>query len=320
MPDDLKKVYYSLKVNNIEADVWLTFMFIRSFNKNYRDDKWNPIGGNIDYDFIEFVKERDIELYSFFETTDEYFADEKGKKGDLNHLAATLTGLMYESCIGDEFKSVVMPKSNIDALCGWAGDLQTAMKDARLLLDKNSDYDTFKTVMKEMIGGDEYTSTKYKGLIGRYDFPIEDVYADVDAANFFDDYSTVLQKDKGTFANILIYYFKEGYKKRYTQFYNNSYDELEVKCFTSFYYLDGILDFLDSTGERNDEVVNHPFYPIVYLVNIIYDKKEYQLKKTLTWPLFNDVKTAFSKEESDAATDAYKEFLMEQVRNEENKN
>lgn len=47
-------------------------------------------------------------------------------------------------------------------------------------------------------------------------------------------------------------------------------------------------------------------------------KKEYQLKQTLTWPLFDDVKTAFSKEESDAAAEAYKDFLMEQVRNEEN--
>lgn len=87
-----------------------------------------------------------------------------------------------------EIKAGFAPEYILDAYCGWAGDLQTVMVDTKHVLGDNADYDSFKAVMKDLIGCDENTIyEKYPELVEtKCHFPIPDVYADVDAANIFE--------------------------------------------------------------------------------------------------------------------------------------
>ena len=66
-------------------------MFIRQFNSNYVGGNWDSVAGVIDYQFVEYVKNNDYDLYNYFETHSKYLADTSGKNGDLYHLAATMT-------------------------------------------------------------------------------------------------------------------------------------------------------------------------------------------------------------------------------------
>lgn len=175
---------YDKSYYNIDYNYWLIFNFIRGCTDKYNASNWIKTAGELNQDFINYVKSVDNELYQYFKNKKYYYADSNGNKGDLYHLAATITGLIYESNFSTGFESGIMPEYHIDNLCGWAGDLQTAMNDAYYFLDGLDDYDEFKNVMSSLIGYDKNKSS-YVFEEHHHHFDMDDVYADVDAYNLY---------------------------------------------------------------------------------------------------------------------------------------
>ncbi len=204
---------YTSKEFQTSADVWLTFMFIRQFNSSYISDNWDGTGKAIDNGFVEYVKERNAELYKYFASTSDYYANEKKEVGDLYHLAATITGMVYESSFSSGLEFGFMPDAYIDDLAGWAGDLQTAMNDAITITKYNQDYDIFKVAMINLIGYNPAVDDTY--IYVSHTFDLDDMYADVDAVNLFR-----LLKADDSIKTVLHGYFGSAYQKRYTSFIN----------------------------------------------------------------------------------------------------
>ncbi|MBQ1327689.1 MAG: cellulose binding domain-containing protein, partial [Eubacterium sp.] len=299
---------------NVTPDVWLTFMYIRYFDSNYTSEDWDMVGGAIDHQFIDYVNNKEPQLYEYFKSNEKYNANNIGEKGDVYHLAATLTGLMYVSGFGGGLKCGLMSEKNIDALCGWAGDFQTAMIDARFILGENADYESFKTVMKDLIGCDESIYEKYPKLNERkYHFPIYDVYSDVDAANIYE----LLREgnaDGETLCQVLVRYYEYDYKNRFTRFKSNSYDIIDAKQFTEVHYLDKLYSSIKET----DPIFlpgNILLGECLVVVKIAGKKDEIKI----VWPLFkidDDDWYDFNSEESLAAYISYRDYLLERVKNE----
>ena len=134
-------------------------------------------------------------------------------------------------------------KKHIDALCGWAGDLQTCMFDARLAVGDDASYEEYKIAMEDLVACEakEKVYKKYPGLetlkeIGEdIHFPKDDMYTDVDAVNIY----KIIREDydvSGAFRR----YFKNDYKKRFSIFLDSEDKEdfkKRVYVYTQQYYL-----------------------------------------------------------------------------------
>lgn len=200
----------------IDVEYWFVFMFIRQFNPSYVGNNWDGTGCPIDTDFVEYVKQENLELYDYFANTNIYYANEKGDEGDLYHMAATMTALIFKSDYSYGLKFGAMPEYHIDRLAGWAGDLQSVMSEIAKQKDENGnflyvEYLEFRIVLDELIGFDSKTDVKSYNM--EYRFNMNDVFADVDAENLFD----ILER--GTHIEETFFeYFEEGYEKRFTTF------------------------------------------------------------------------------------------------------
>ncbi len=212
---------YSSAEYNTKVEDWLNFMFIRQFNSSYIGGNWNGTGKDIDTGFVNHVKAKDAELYAYFESKTDYYATATGETGDLYHLAATATGYIYNSDLGDGLQFGLMPEYHINNLSGWAGDLQTAMNDAMVITNKSNDYNVFKKVMLNLIGYNAEVDDVYSNY--SHTFDMDDVYADTDAYNVYK-----LLKNGKTMEEALDNYYKGGYRNRYTEFTNN-WSEAKVK-------------------------------------------------------------------------------------------
>ena len=178
---------------------WYVTMYIRQFNSNYVGGNWNGAGGKIDAGFINFANGLDNNISSFF-TSATRFTDKFGNSVDVTHLAATMSALYYESTSADGFKQGLMPEVHLDNLAGWAGDLQQTMypilKNGTL-----QDYDSVYNAFTKRLGSDEYQ------------FPLPDLYADVDAVNLYD-----LTKSGKDIADVWNSYYSFGTDNRFNSF------------------------------------------------------------------------------------------------------
>lgn len=225
--DYKNKNNYGSSEFNTNVETWLTFMFIRQFNSSYVGGNWNGTGKSIDDGFVEYVKQENVELYTYFENKSDFYATSSGETGDLYHSAATATGYIYNSDYEDGFKFGFMPEYHLNNLSGWAGDLQTAMNDAMIITNSSNDYDVFKQAMKNLIGYDASVSDVYSGY--SHTFDIDDVYADTDAYNLYK-----LLKSGKTVEEALDNYYKTCYLKRYSEF-TNYWSESRIKDTTYIY-------------------------------------------------------------------------------------
>ena len=93
-------------------------------------------------------------------------------------------------------------ESNIDNLCGWAGDLQTLTLDVIRLTPNSIDGDLIYNTALILLGDEDYS------------FSTPDINSDTDAVNIKNiiDYNDV----KATFEN----YYSNGYLSRITTFLN----------------------------------------------------------------------------------------------------
>lgn len=203
--------------------------WMRQFNSNYIGENWDNAAGAIDYNFVEYVKNNNYDLYNYFDTHADYIAEKTGKKGDLYHFAATMTAFYYWSNY-DNGTGVIetveyqfMPDVILDDLAGWAGDLQTAMVDAVFAVGKNADYNTYKEAMIDLIACEDRNKVyeKYPELEKNKDknsdihFKLNDYYADIDAANLIKYMIT-----NNCLEEALVEYFAKNYKIRITEFKN----------------------------------------------------------------------------------------------------
>lgn len=220
----------------IDVEYWFVFMFIRQFNSSYVGGNWNGTGCPIDTDFVEYVKNQNVELYNYFANTKSYYANELGDEGDLYHMAATMTALMFKSGWTYGYKFGLMREYHIDRLAGWAGDLQSAMYDVCIICDDKKElydtYDEFKVFMKEIIG---YDPTKMIKTLEHHEvFNMNDVYADVDADNIYD----LLQQDF-SIRQAFSTYYEDSIDKRFILFTNSwSKEKIEktVEIYTNGTY------------------------------------------------------------------------------------
>ena len=279
-------------------DIWFTFMFIRQFNANYNTEKWEKVAGAIDYRFIEYIKNNNPDLYYFFEMNTEYFAEMPKenieKKGDLYHLAATMSALLYESNFKNGKFYGIMEEKHIDALAGWAGDLQTAMNDAVLAVGKNADYLTYSEAMGILIACDigdevydEYPNLKALREEGKdIHFREDDMYADVDAVNLYEN----IIRESITVA--LYDYFRSGFKTRYGQFIDGLGTNYGISPCDIVY------------------IYTNEYYSLYTNVHgKIYGKK---IDFSTKWPLLND-KVDFNENISIAAGDVFVYYISERA-------
>lgn len=158
------------------------------------------------------------------------------------------------------------------------------MVDTKHVLGDNADYDSFKAVMKDLIGCDENTIyEKYPELVEtKCHFPIPDVYADVDAANIF-ELLTDRDADGESLGGVLKDYYSKGYRNRFTQFKANSYDEVNAKQFTETHGGENAYMALKETGVV-EEVIDAGVCPMVVLLVELANSKKGEC--FIVWPLF----------------------------------
>jgi Mg-chelatase subunit ChlD len=128
---------------------WLVFMFIRyckvvDGNHRYCIGNWPGVGGSLNQDFVDYVKNKDLELYSYFEKTSYISSSPNQNDIDLYHMAATITAIIYKSDSSDGIKQGIMNEKHLNNLAGWAGDLQTLVYDCALYsANNNIDFENY---------------------------------------------------------------------------------------------------------------------------------------------------------------------------------
>ena len=185
----------------------LAIQFIRE--SEYNGSDWNITAGNINYDFINYVKRNDLELYDYFQKGNKIY-DGYGNGIDLKHFAATLNALLFTSLtpkgITENYQVLVGDKT-IDNLAGWAGDLQTFILYNVLpnviRNGKQDDYSYAYYCTMQLLGGENTY------------FSMSDLYADIDSVVIND-----LLSNEMSFMDALIYHYSEGYKTRYATFFD----------------------------------------------------------------------------------------------------
>ncbi len=194
----------------------LVMMFIR--DGIYSGGMWEYVAGsnkNVSYkDFKKYVLDKAPYLGNAFGgNLPIILKDPKtGNRIDFTHLIATMNGITYNTIFhesGFEFidKNTKDAENIVNALCGWAGDLQTVIGDLR----KDSNYDeNDPDKLYEIAYG--YIGAKDKGS-----FSLEDMIADIDALN--------MSKAVGNGAYLSYYlreYYSNGVNNRYSSFISNS--------------------------------------------------------------------------------------------------
>lgn len=211
-------------------DKWYVFMFLRQFNPVYREKKWDGVGGEIDYKFVTDVARKYEKIYHYFVYKKNIYANEKFENIDLYHMAATMNGLVYGTDGYDTkaFESETMPtykaflasevfEEVINDQCGWAGDIHTLMNNTMEVIRKEQKLKGNTNFSNYIPTYNEFYHT-FSRLLGdkNYSFSSDDIFADIDAYNIAKELEN---KDiKSAFTS----YYSKGYKKRFTNFLENS--------------------------------------------------------------------------------------------------
>ena len=99
----------------------LTFEYLRS--GIYYSGQWSEVAGEIDTLFANYVSNNSN--LSFLKSTPQYLYD-NNQRIDFSHMCAVINAIIYDS---DSFKTLVVGEDVVDNLSGWAGDLQTLVKN-----------------------------------------------------------------------------------------------------------------------------------------------------------------------------------------------
>ena len=214
---DLAKKYCREKgMSDDSVEIQLVLEFLRS--KEYDGLKWDLVDGTIDYDFIDYVIDKNYLVYQFF------LEDENGNQGikepltnisyDYAHLAATMNSYFHTFEFESEYN---LYYGSMNDMAGWAGDLQQVIND--IVNQKDSVELHYLSI--------ELAYDELSVLLGKKSdslFGADDVIADADAINLIRRY--YMQPDN---LNNLIneYYLSVTPKQRIEEFIINVFGSLE---------------------------------------------------------------------------------------------
>ena len=179
----------------------LTLQYIRRgvYNSDYQDglNMWFYATGKVDESFVNYVKNRNLELHNYFNHSKEWLiAISQYEKIDITHWAATYNGIIHNS-------AALIYEDEVDDLCGWGGDLRSSVPIIMRDVSYSDDYNTV------------YNATyNYIGTGGNFNMP--DLLADVDAYNIDNMPNSMTIVDK-----LVDYYYNNGHTKRFTSFIGN---------------------------------------------------------------------------------------------------
>jgi hypothetical protein len=285
--------------NGNKNQIELICMFIRNYadgtnNKsNYINKNWIATAGKINDDYIDYVKQNDKDTYNYFGSHREiysgkYFSAENGESKDsglidLYHLFATLNALCHNSGIEDAkdyflinkdesflgaikmgAATTLMPDTIIDELAGWAGDLQSIMRDV-IVNNKERDntIEVRRVAMKYVISNGDFSK-----------FPLSDLYTDYDAVNLY--YKVYYGQSKNnTITEKVRKYYSIDYTNRFRSYLYNTYITDESKFYDYLYddaYPYMLLKFqILGIGLNTWPLYNNPDAPVTYITSVETD-------------------------------------------------
>lgn len=184
---------------NFYKKTWLVPFYIRRLK--YNSSQYNIITGN-DASFVTYVSNNASYLKNYFTNTNSFTVN--GDTIDLKHMMASLAGNIYNT---DWKYNLVYEELEYNCLVSWAGDLHEFMQYNILKNDVKTNYGSFGTATYQLLGN---SNTR---------FSLDDIYADVDNWNIFNN----LKKNKNvTIAELFSQYYSgessRNYKNRFTSF------------------------------------------------------------------------------------------------------
>ena len=205
---------------NPGQEKWLIAMYLRHFDDNYCKPEWDMTGGKINQDFINLIETDYSDINDYFKKN-RYVYSKYGCL-DVWHFGATLSAYLYETDFKDGFiytndtikmlssvfSAQFMLEIHINALAGWAGDLQSLCIDFYEMNDY--DIDSINEMPYQFIYN--YTHSALKNELGSR-FTSSDLFADIDA---FIVYKSDLSNN---LTNILSDYYNYNYEQRFKLFY-----------------------------------------------------------------------------------------------------
>lgn len=195
----------------------LIYNFIRSLR--YNSTLWGVAAGGINQRFIDYALRMNSRL-GFLRGPDLYLDDPDYGKIDFPHMAATAD--VYEAWGIDEG--------------GWAGDLQTAVTQAKKNTGNSNNYTTFYNEMRRLIGS---TNENFS------DCSMTDVLADLDGKYIYEHPSSA------KFGTRLRSYYASASRNRFSNFYPDyTWTELrdKAKTFTNDKRITGVRQPLYISG------------------------------------------------------------------------
>ena len=183
---DLYDVAYAYKGNDQSLALELVFNFIRG--QKYNTSMWVGVTGAWDTSFKNYVNQNYPDLYSYFICDSTKLKDENyiimlpdpasSDDIDVIHMCATLNRLFYSgSTYFAGINTFGIMNNDVDALCGWAGDLQALIQNYFDYIDINNTQTTKQGVYAlfyPMIGDDNYFC------------PHTDIITNMDSCNIFE--------------------------------------------------------------------------------------------------------------------------------------
>lgn len=164
---------------------------------------WGLAAGDVDEQFVAYVRNSNSELCDFFTITgDYYWYRPNGEVIDIPHLAATYN--IYHFDTFGKVGSVVLPESWINNLGGWAGDLRSIVPTIMRNVNYTNDKNTIYAETKRLIGAAASISA----------FSMPDLLADVDAYNLYNSINP------NSLSSTFNSYYSSGITTRYTDFTN----------------------------------------------------------------------------------------------------
>lgn len=213
--NDLYDLAIKYTKGNVTKANQLVLQYVR--HDFYDGSDWNYVAGKIDDKFINYVDKSNKTLTNFFDDRVNMTDPKTGKKIDFTHMAATLNANIYNS---KGIKAKLVGEDNINNLAGWAGDLQTFIKDAQINTNYSNNYKKIYKYTLKVLGSNSKPST----------FNMADLLADVDAVNI----ATNSAKNTSIVDTIQNYYSSDDQLSyRYTNFVKNLTGETNESSFES---------------------------------------------------------------------------------------
>lgn len=226
-------------LRNKDDEITLVLEFLRS--TKYIGTKWNITAGNINENFIAYVKDNNIDVYNYFlgddNAVEELFDPLTNEKYDLKHLAATMNAYFEKNDIKFIYSTYY---GSMNDMAGWAGDLQQVI-DQDILYGKDQYYAhnmSIEAAYQEM--------STYLGNRSNSHYGISDVIVDADAVNLYYEYKDNPNMDLNELLNN--YLIKMNNKQRFSDFIYNitgSNERSDLKILATS-YIRPPMDFLSA--------------------------------------------------------------------------